>query len=130
MTMFHYYSWTEGNHAFGFMSNDTERASCVKVLNSEMFQLQPFFFEGKPVKATVSGGADLACLAKQVGDHAEIVVVNPTAKPVEQVRVVLAEHAITSAVSRFDNDRQPTLTDGAIIDRLPAYGVVVYQVKN
>jgi hypothetical protein len=130
MTMFHYYSWTEGDHAFGFMNNDSELASCVKVLNSEMFQLQPFFFEGKPVKAAVSGGADLACLAKQVGDHVEIVVVNPTAKPVEQVRVALAEHAITSAVSRFDNDRQPTLTDGAIIDRLPAYGVAVYQVKD
>ena len=69
-------------------------------------------------------------LAKKLGDHVEIVVVNPTAKPVEQVRVALAEHAITSAISRFDNDRQPTLTDGAIIDRLPAYGVAVYQVKN
>jgi hypothetical protein len=130
MTMFHYYSWTEGDHAFGFLNNDSELASCVKVLDSEMFQLQPFFFQGTPVKATVTGAADLACLAKQVGDHVEIVVVNPTAKPVEQVRVALADHAIISAVSRFDNDRQPTITDGAITDRLPAYGVVVYQVKN
>jgi hypothetical protein len=134
MTMFHYYSWTEGNPAFGFMSNDSELASCVKVLNCEMFQLQPFFFQGTPVKATVTGNgagaADLACLAKQVGDHVEIVVVNPTTKPVEQLRVVVADHPIISAVSRFDNDRQPTIADGAIIDRLPAYGVVVYQVKN
>jgi hypothetical protein len=129
MAMFHYYSWTEGNHAFGFMNNDSELASCVKVLNYEMKQLQPFLFEGKPVKVAVSGSSELTSIAKQVGDAVEVIVVNPTADPVEQVRVAL-DRPISSAVSRFDNGRHPQIDGGAVVDRLPAYGVAVYQLKD
>ncbi len=101
------------------------------MLSHEIRQLQPFLFKGNPVKADVQADGENkpAFLARRIGDAVELIVVNPTRRPMERVRIAL-DHPITSVATRFDNGRVPPLKEGTVTDRLPPYGVAIYRLND
>ena len=129
-TMFAYYSWYD-RPPTRCLVNHPEMRSYTRVLNDELRELRPLLFSAETLPTpTIRPKHDyLACLARRVGDHVEMVVVNPSPRTIRQIELSLAAGPIRAAQSVFEDGRPVVIRSGRISDTLGPYGVHVYRLR-
>ena len=130
--MFPYYSWTDPITMWSLM-RDPELKSYTRLLNTELFALQPFLFSNETLSDPIAqlDAVPLRYLARKVDGHIMLAVVNLTANDYGTVSFTLPwPKTIDRVDTWFEDGRTPQRTGNTVSDTFGPYDVHIYEFNT